>query len=209
MGIYMNRPITIAVPKGYLFSETLKVLGNAGITFPDDITKSRRLFTMDDSGRYKLLLVRPWDVPAYVQQGAADLGVVGQDVLFEQEPELLILKDLKFGACKLVIAGPEGMTKDSLRHHCRVVTKFTHSASKYFDRIGKKVKIIKLYGAIELGPLIGLSDVICDLTATGSTLREHNLNVIDTVFESTAHLVANPVGMRIYYKEITTLLKSI
>ena len=200
-----KKPITIAVPKGYLFQETISLLKKADIHFSDTLKDSRKLFTFDDSKRYKMILVRPWDVPAYVEQGAADIGVVGKDVLLEHSADVLTLKDLGFGGCKLVIAGTQDQTINSLKHHCKVVTKYPNSTVNYFNRLGKKVRIIKLYGAIELGPLTGLSDVICDLTATGSTLREHDLKVLDTVFESTAHLIANPIGMRTYYDEITNI----
>tara|TARA_Y100001968_G_scaffold9692_1_gene8132 strand:+ start:612 stop:1229 length:618 start_codon:yes stop_codon:yes gene_type:complete len=201
----MTKPITIAVPKGYLLKETLRKFKAIDIHFPSNFEESRRLFTYDTSETYKLLTVRPWDVPAYVEQGAADLGIVGKDVLLEQEPTVYTLKDLEFGGCKLVIAGLEGQSIKTLKHHCKVVTKYPHSTMKYFETIGKKVKIIKLYGAIELGPLTGLSDIICDLTATGKTLKEHNLIELDTVFESTAQLIANPIGMKIHYKEISDI----
>lgn len=200
-----KKTITIAVPKGYLFQETITILKKAGIHFNDTLKDSRKLFTYDSTKTYKMILVRPWDVPAYVEQGAADFGVVGRDVLNEHSADVLILNDLGFGGCRLVIAGNQDQNINTLPHNCKVVTKYPNSTASYFNRLGKKVRIIKLYGAIELGPLTGLSDVICDLTATGSTLAEHDLKVLDTVFESTAHLIANPIGMRSYYKEITTL----
>tara|TARA_B100000427_G_scaffold44750_1_gene33007 strand:- start:2674 stop:3291 length:618 start_codon:yes stop_codon:yes gene_type:complete len=201
----MTNQLTIAVPKGYLLKETIKRFEAIGIHFPSDFEESRRLFTYDTSETYKLLTVRPWDVPAYVEQGAADLGIVGKDVLLEQEPDVYTLKDLKFGGCKLVIAGLKTQSIQTLKHHCKVVTKYPHSTTKYFEKIGKKVKIIKLYGAIELGPLTGLSDIICDLTATGKTLKEHQLIELDTVFESTAQLIANPIGMKVHYKQISDI----
>jgi len=201
----MSDLITIAVPKGYLLKETVKSFEKVGVHFPDDFEQSRRLFTYDTSKRYKLLIVRPWDVPAYVEQGAADMGVVGKDVLEEQEPDVFILKDLEFGGCSLVIAGTEGQRIDSLGHHCKVATKYPNCTEKYFRKLGKKVKIIKLYGAIELSPLTGLSDVISDLTATGKTLKEHDLHILDTVFYSTAQLIANPVSLKVHYESITSI----
>ena len=201
----MSKPFTIAVPKGYLMEETITILEGVGISFRDSFKDTRRLFGFDSSGQYKMLVVRPWDVPAYVSQGAADLGVAGQDVIAEQEPNVMILRDCKFGGCKLVIAGPDQINVSEIPQHCKVVTKYPQSTERYFKKIGKKAKIIKLYGAIELGPLTGLSDFICDLTATGATLKEHNLKIVDTVLESTAHLIANPIGMRIHYNHITNL----
>jgi len=201
----MTTPITIAVPKGYLLAETIKRFKNASIFFPDDFEKTRKLFTFDQSKSFKLIMVRPWDVPAYVEQGAADLGVVGKDVLYEQNPDICELKNLNFGGCKLVIAGLKKQKPSELPHHCKVVTKYPYSTERYFNKIGKKVKIIKLYGAIELGPLTGLSDIICDLTATGKTLAEHNLKIIDTLVDSTAHFIANPISLRIHYNQITKI----
>jgi len=198
----MSAELTIAVPKGYLLKETIEKFKKINILFPSDFEDSRRLFTYDTTKTFKLLTVRPWDVPAYVEQGAADLGIVGKDVLLEQEPHVYILKDLHFGGCKLVIAVLENQSIETLNHNCKVATKYPNSATKYFQKIGKKAKIIKLYGAIELSPLTGLSDVICDLTATGKTLKEHKLIELDTVFESTAHLIANPIGMKVHYEII-------
>ncbi len=203
-----TEPLTIAVPKGYLFEETIKLFNNIGITFPS-IDDSRKLFTLDSTEKYKLLKIRPWDVPVYVEQGAADLGIVGKDVLDEQEPDVLTLKDCHFGGCKLVIAGQEKCDIANLKHHSTIATKYPNATKKYFLKIGKKVNIIKLYGAIELGPLTGICDYICDLTATGATLKEHQLEIVDTVLDSTAHLIANHVGMKVHYKLIVDLLSSL
>jgi ATP phosphoribosyltransferase len=153
-----------------------------------------------------VLLVRPTDVPVYVEQGAADLGVAGKDILLEHKPDILTLLDLKFGYCKLVIAGPKKMKVSELTHNLTIASKFIGSAKEYFKKKGLKANFIKLYGAIELAPITGLSDLICDLTATGTTLKENNLHVIDTVFESTAHLIANPVSFRVHDKKIRDLV---
>jgi ATP phosphoribosyltransferase len=198
----MSDLITIAVPKGYLLGETVKAFEKIGIHFPPDFENSRRLFTYDLDNKFKLLIVRPWDVPAYVEQGAADLGVVGKDVLEEQEPDVFDLKDLGFGGCSLVIAGFKDQKISDLNHHCKVSTKYPRCTERYFRAIGKKASIIKLYGAIELSPLTGLSDVICDLTATGKTLKEHDLHILDTVFYSTAHLISNRVSLKVHYDTI-------
>ena len=166
----MTAPLTIAVPKGYLFEETIKLFEKMDIHF-DYLDDSRKLFTMDTTGKFKLLKIRPWDVPVYVEQGAADLGVVGKDVLYEQDPHIVTLKDCYFGGCKLVIAGPEDITRDEISHHSTVVTKYPNATKKYFDNIGKKVSIIKLYGAIELGLLTGISDYICDCNSHRSDIK--------------------------------------
>ena len=126
------------MPKGYLFQETLTILEKAGIYFDDTLKNSRRLFTYDTTKKYKMILVRPWDVPAYVEQGAADLGVVGKDVLYEHSADVLTLKDLEFGGCKLVIAGHQDQDINSLSYNCKVVTKYPNSTQRYFNRLGKK-----------------------------------------------------------------------
>lgn len=202
-------PLTIAVAKGYLLEESLKLLDKAGIRFDDDISDSRKLFTLSTDKTVKLLHVRPWDVPEYVEQGAADVGIVGEDVLLEKQNNVYKLLDLKFGVCKLVLAGLHEVAPQELPHNTVIATKYPNSAERYFKKLGTKVKLIKLYGAIELAPITGLSDIICDLTATGKTLQENNLVIIDTIFESTARLIANPVSMTFHYSTICELTMKI
>ena len=201
--------ITIAVAKGYLLTETLHLLTKNGYRFSDDVLTTRKLFVDDSSGKLRLLLVRPWDVPAYVEHGAADLGVVGKDILLEQAPNIATIMDLSFGSCSLVIAGPETMNISDLTHNIVVASKFVNSATRYFRDRGIKATIVKLYGAIELAPLTGLSDVICDLSATGRTLKENSLKILDTVFTSTAHLIANPIGLKVHTKDIEALVQTL
>jgi len=188
--------VTIAVAKGYLLKKTVALLCEIGYTFPENVIESRKLFIEDTTQTIRLLLIRPWDVPVYVSQGVADLGIVGKDILNEQGPAVLTLCNLQFGQCALVIAGPQPISPQQLPQHLRVATKFTHSADTYFKSKHLNVKLIKLHGAIELAPFTGISDIICDLTATGTTLKENNLHIIDTVYTATAHLVANPIGLR-------------
>lgn len=205
----MSGYITIACSKGYLLEESIKIFNKIGITFSEDLTKSRKLYTFDDSGSIRILQIRPWDVPVYVEQGAADLGIMGKDVIWEKEEDVVSLLDLNFGACDLVIAGLNKIEVDKLPHYLRIATKYPNSTQKYFQKLGLKVKIIKMYGAIELGPMTGLCDLVCDLTATGKTLKENKLHIIDTVFKSTACLVANPVSMRFEYNRICDLAQKI
>ncbi|MDA1352959.1 MAG: ATP phosphoribosyltransferase [bacterium] len=200
--------LTIAIAKGYLWGESLKLFESIGISI-EDLSKTRRLMGMDKSGKINVLMVRPWDVATYVQSGAADLGIVGRDVMLEHGARVVDLIDLKFGGCDLVLAGPDKMDAADLPHNLRVGTKFVNSTEQYFQSRGLNVYPIKLSGAIELAPLTGLSDIICDLSATGSTLREHDLHVIDTVFSSTAHLVANSVIMKLCYDDIVSLVEAI
>lgn len=198
----MTKPLTIACAKGYLWKKALAYLTNMGITFDNDLSESRQLSTIDTTGRVQLMKVRPWDVPVYLQEGAADIGVVGKDVLMEQSPDLIELLDLKFGDCRLVIAGPESLKEKYLFHNIRVATKYDQSTIAYFQKKSIRCVPIKLYGAMEIAPMTGVADIICDLTATGQTLKENGLVEYDEVFFSTARLVANRASMMTQYADI-------
>ncbi|NBV82552.1 ATP phosphoribosyltransferase [bacterium] len=197
--------LTLAIAKGYLMSEALARFANIGIRFEDDLTVSRKLFTVDTSGQYRILQVRPWDVPVYVARGAADVGVSGFDVLEEKQDAVIRLIDLGFGACRLIIAGAKERPFNTLFHDIRVATKYPNATTAHFQKIGIKAHIIKLYGAIELAPITGLSDVIVDLTATGKTLEENELTIMDTIFHSTAQLITNASSFCLKDYEIRTL----
>ncbi|MBG91249.1 MAG: ATP phosphoribosyltransferase [Actinobacteria bacterium] len=200
--------IRIAAAKGYLLSDAIAALAKVGIHFDPNFSSSRSLSTFDESGTVQLFQIRPWDVPVYVQEGAADLGVVGKDVLLEQSPNCLDLLDLGFGACRLILAGLDTVSRE-LTHNMKVATKYPNATSQYFRSKGLKVKLIKLYGAIELAPVTQLADIICDLTATGTSLKENHLVEIDALFSSTAHLVANPVSMKAHYDRIVELVDAL
>jgi ATP phosphoribosyltransferase len=201
--------LTIAAAKGYLLKKAISILETCDIFFDEDPSETRKLFLDDRTGTVRLLIIRPWDVPAYVSKGAADLGIVGKDVLLEQNPDVIDLCDLKFGECSLVVAGPEESDGSILRHDITVATKYPRSTELFFKKKGIKISIIKLYGAIELAPITGLADVICDLTATGTTLRENKLRILETMFESTAHLIANKVGFKVHYSKICSIVNQI
>ncbi|MGA0242176.1 MAG: ATP phosphoribosyltransferase [Candidatus Marinamargulisbacteria bacterium] len=201
----MTPPLTIACAKGYLWKKALGFLTDMGIVFDNDLSESRQLSTIDTTGRFQLMKVRPWDVPVYIEEGAADLGVVGKDVLLEQSPDVLDLLDLKFGDCRLVIAGPESYRDQYLTHHVRVATKYEQATMDYFEKKAIRCIPIKLYGAMELAPMTGVADIISDLTATGQTLKENGLVEYDEVFYSTARLVANRASMMTKYAHIQAL----
>jgi ATP phosphoribosyltransferase len=202
----MPAGLTIAVPKGALYDDSARILGAAGIEMPAD--PGRRLFVITPDGT-KILLLRPTDVPAYVEFGAADCGIVGADVLWETERHVCELADLDFGACRLVVAA-----RREDRYHegaqlptfLRVATKFEKSAESFFADRDIPVQIVKLHGSVELAPLVGLADLIVDLVATGNTLREHDLVVVNEIAASTARFVVNPVRFRAKYAAITELL---
>ena len=187
--------LTIACAKGSLWDKAMGFLVNMGFEFENDLSDSRQLSTVDKTGQIKLMKVRPWDVPVYIEEAAADIGIVGKDVLVEQNPDLLELLDLKFGDCRLVIAGPENFKDHYLSHHVRVATKYEFATLAYFEEKSIRCIPIKLYGAMEIAPLTGVADIICDLTATGQTLKENGLIEYDEVFYSTARLVANRASM--------------
>jgi ATP phosphoribosyltransferase len=199
--------LSIGVPKGALYAEAAERLRAAGIDAPDD--PGRRLTCTTADGT-QLLFLRPTDVPAYVEFGAADCGIVGADVLWESERNVSELSDLGFGACRLVVAA-----RRVDRYHegapfptfLRVASKFERCAEAYFAERDIPVQIVKLHGSVELSPLVGLADLIVDLVATGNTLREHDLVVVDEIARSTARFVVNPVRFRSAYAAIVALLE--
>jgi ATP phosphoribosyltransferase len=198
--------LTIALPKGMLFDEAAQRLRSAGIAVPQD---TGRKLTVEAPDGTQLLLLRPTDVPAYVEFGAADCGIVGKDVLWETERHVVELADLGFGKCRLVVAARrvdryhEGA---QLPTFLRVATKFTTTAEAYFAERDLPVQIIKLHGSVELAPIVGLADLIVDLVATGKTLREHDLVVVNEIATATARFVVNPVRLRAKYAAIMALL---
>jgi len=201
--------LTVAIPKGALYDESVAHLRAAGIEVPGDPGRRLEVTTPDGT---RVLLLRPADVPAYVEFGAADCGIVGADVLWEAAGVVCELADLAFGACRLVVAARrvdryhEGAP---LPTFLRVATKFERTAETYFADRDLPVQLIKLHGSVELGPLVGLADLIVDLVATGNTLREHDLVVVDEIASSTARFVVNPVRFRAKYDDITALLRKL
>jgi ATP phosphoribosyltransferase len=198
--------ITVAMPKGALYDESARILRAAGLDVPAD---AGRKLTITSGDGTRVLFLRPTDVPAYVEFGAADCGIVGADVLWETERRVCELADLGFGGCRLVVAA-----RREDRYHegaqlptfLRVATKFEKTAEAYFAERDLPVQIIKLHGSVELAPLVGLADLIVDLVATGNTLREHDLVIVDEIAASTARFVVNPVRFRAKYAALTALL---
>ena len=197
--------LTVALPKGRIADETLdifeKIFGKA-FRFDD----RKWLLEVDSFG---LLLEGNQDVPAYVQHQAADIGVVGLDVLEEKDEDLLRLLDLGIGRCKVCVGIQEGKEIDYSAPELKVATKMTHIAQKYFSKKAMAVDIIKLYGSIELAPLVGLSDVIVDIVETGSTMKQNGLKVVETILESSAYLIANKNSFIAKKREITSLYDQI
>ncbi|MEC9491784.1 ATP phosphoribosyltransferase [Flexistipes sp.] len=187
----MNDYLTIALPKGRLAEETVNLLDSRRIINKESINfKSRKLIFEDTKGKVRFLMIRNMDVPTYVEHGACDLGVVGKDILLELNPELYEFKDLGFGYCRLCVAAKRGGS-NSYAHDMRVATKFVNITKDFFASRGVLVETVKLYGSIEIAPLLGLSDFIVDLVSTGETLKKNGLEEVETILESTARLVAN------------------
>ena len=199
--------LTIAMPKGALYDDSAARLRSAGIEVPEDIGRKLAVVT---PGGTQLLFLRPSDVPAYVEFGAADCGIVGKDVLWETDRTVSELSDLAFGYCRLCVAA-----RRIDRYHegapfptfLRVATKFARSAEAYFAERDLPVELIPLHGSVELSPIVGLADLIVDLVATGNTLREHDMVIVDEIAASTARFVVNPVRFRTKYRELTDLLE--
>jgi len=203
--------LTVALSKGYLLDEAMAIFEKVGIQVAYKKEElSRKLEFYDVTGNYRFLAIRPTDVPVYVECGAADIGVSGRDVILEGEHKVAQLLDLKFGYCQLATAAIKGkFTSESYFSGMRVATKFVNSATIFFKRKGLDIELIKLYGSVELAPLDGLSDIIVDLVATGRTLKEHGLEVIEPIYETTARLIANSVKVKTKYAEIMDITKRI
>ena len=210
----MSAPLTVAVPRGTLFAETLDWLERIGLQTGEVRTNDRKLL-FEDVG---LITMRPSDVPTYVAAGAADIGVTGKDVLMEQADsgrgrgrDVYELRDLGFGRCQMVVAsvaGPDRMD-EALRRLgvIRIATKYPRVAAAHFESTGRQAEIIEVKGSVELAPLTGLVEAIVDLTATGTTLRENNLVIRETIAECTARLIANPVAHKLKASAIDELLE--
>lgn len=189
--------ISIAIPTGVLLDGSLDLLRRAGVADLGREEIGRQL--MVERPGLRVVLVKPADVPAYVDYGAADLGVAGKDQLWEQPGGHYELLDLAFGACRLIVAVPEASPlhgPDTWPPALRVGTKYALATAAYMARLGQRAEIVKLHGSVELAPLVGLTDAIVDLTQTGRTLRENRLRIVDEVGCSTARLIANQASLK-------------
>lgn len=199
----MKEIITIALSKGKLLEPTMALFQRAGYAGCPIQEDDRRLIWEQPKNGHRFLIVRPSDVPAYVEYGAADLGVVGKDVLLEQHPDVYEPVDLGLGGCKLVVAKPKGQTSSPrLSSTLRVATKYPGITERYFNQQGLPVEIIKLYGSIELAPLVGLADRIVDLVSTGKTLQANNLEEESVIAWSTARLIVNRASLKMKHEAI-------
>lgn len=205
------RDLTIAMPKGRLFSSVVKQLSAAGYLGRELEDDSRKLILSDGQSGLRFILAKPTDVPTYVEYGAADLGVVGKDVLREENKEVCELLDLGLGYCRLIVAVKENSPLTDVTQlpiNSRIATKYPRITGEYFLSRGMQVDLIKLHGSIELAPIVGLAEAIVDITSSGQTLRENGLRILADVEECTARLIANPVSYKIEHQRITGLVQA-
>ncbi len=202
--------IYFALAKGRLADESAELLEKCGVDTSVLKEDTRKLVLTSADGKYGFFLVKPTDVPTYVEAGVADVGIAGKDTLMEQDKDLYEMLDLKLGECRLCLAGyPD--RKDALTNpHLRVATKYVNTAKKVFSERGEDVEIIHLNGSIELAPVTGLADVIFDIVQTGSTLKANGLVVLEDVFDHiTARLVVNKVSLKTKAAEILPLIRKL
>lgn len=202
------RPLVLAMPKGRVHEEAIALFARAGYDLSASNGASRKL--VHDCGPLRVLVVRSQDVPTYVEHGAADLGVAGTDVLDEDPHDLYEPLDLKIGACRLVLAERAGHPVDDRGLvHLRVATKYPTIARAWLESQGRYAELIKLYGSVELGPLVGLADQIIDLVSSGETLRQNGLIEVATIREVTSKLVVNPASLKLRGEPIAALIEAL
>ena len=191
----MNKVINIALPKGRLGEKVYRLFEKLGYGCPALLENSRKLVFEDDKNGVRYFWVKPSDVAIYVETGVADVGVVGKDILLEQNPDVYELLDLGFGKCRMAVAGKKGEILP-LDKTIKVATKFPNIAKKHFASKSREIDIIKLNGSIEIAPILGLSDVIVDIVETGTTLKENNLRPYETIVPISARLISNKVSYK-------------
>jgi len=182
--------LNIALPKGRLGDQVYKMLSSIGYECAAIYEDNRKLVFESEENGVRYLLVKPSDVAIYVEHGAADVGIVGKDILLDSKPDVYELLDLNIGKCRLAVAGPNDYIEDR-DNVLRVATKFANVAKDYYSSINREIEIIKLNGSIELAPILGLSDVIVDIVESGKTLKENNLKVLTTIVPVSARFIAN------------------
>ena len=200
--------LNIALPKGRLGEKVYAMFERAGFECPAIHEENRKLFFENEALGLRYFWVKPSDVAIYVARGAADIGVAGKDILLEYRPDVYELLDLHVGKCRMCVAGPKDFRDDPART-LRVATKFSHIATDYYTSIGRDIDVIGLNGSIELAPILGLSDVIVDIVETGTTLKENNLAVLETIVPISARLIANKASFVFYKTRIEELTRAL
>ncbi|WP_026694487.1 ATP phosphoribosyltransferase [Peribacillus kribbensis] len=201
----MNDFLTMAMPKGRIFEEALELLRMAGYSLPSEFEESRKLIIDLEEEKLRFILAKPMDVAVYVEQGVADIGIAGKDVLLEEEPDVYELLDLRISRCHLAVAGLPNTSVNEAAP--KIASKYPTVASHYFREQGEQVEIIKLNGSIELAPLIGLAERIVDIVSTGQTLHENGLVEYERISEITSRLIANRASYRLKEGRITEMVR--
>lgn len=199
--------LNVALPKGRLGEKVYDIFERAGFECPSIKEKNRKLIFENEETGVRYFWVKPSDVAIYVERGAADVGVVGKDILLESNPDIYELLDLNMGKCIMSVAAPKGYVDDNSRT-LRVATKFTNVAKNFYTSIGRDIDIIHLNGSIELAPILDLSDVIVDLVETGTTLRENNLEVIEEIVPISARFISNKSSFKFKNEQIEKVVKA-
>ncbi|MBQ8004977.1 MAG: ATP phosphoribosyltransferase [Clostridia bacterium] len=200
--------LNIALPKGRLGERVYNMFALAGFPCPALLENSRKLIFENEEAGVRYFWVKPSDVAIYVERGAADIGVAGKDILLEYSPDVYELLDLNTGICRMAVAAKKGF-HDDVKKTLKVATKFSNIAREYYASIGRDIDIIHLNGSIEIAPILGLSDVIVDIVETGTTLKENDLEVIETVVPISARLIANKASFKFKGEDIERLVSHI
>ena len=203
--------LTIALPTGKLFAKSVELLAKVGYSADNVVEDSRKLVITNEENKVKFIIVKTMDLPTYVEYGAADIGIIGKDVLLEEKKDVYELLDMKYGKCRLMVAVPKAKKRAKITDyaHLRVATKYPHCAGEFFNKAGMQMTIIKLNGSIELAPIVGLSEMIVDIVETGTTLKENNLEEIAVVQPATARLIANKVSFKLQFNRIKKLVEDL
>ncbi|BBB92354.1 MAG TPA: ATP phosphoribosyltransferase [Methylomusa anaerophila] len=203
--------LTIALPKGKLFIPSAEMLAKLGYTAEGLSENSRKLVIANTEKKIRFIITKTADLPTYVEYGAADIGIIGKDVLLEENKDVYELLDLKFGYCRMMVAVPQALKQEKMSDyaHMRVATKYPRVAESFFHGIGIQMEIIKLNGSIELAPMVGLAEMIVDLVETGRTLRENNLVEVAQIHPATARFIANRVSFKMKFNRINQIVEGL
>ena len=203
--------LTIALPKGKLFDKSKVLFEKIGLAADGLSEDSRKLVITNEKAKVNFIITKTMDLPTYVEYGAADIGIIGKDVLLEEKKDVYELLDLKFGKCRLMLAVPEHSVKPALSDyaHMRVATKYPEVAAGFFDSIGIQTEIIKLNGSIELAPMVGLSELIVDIVETGRTLKENKLIEVAQIQTATARFIANRASFKLKFARIHEIVNNL
>ena len=200
--------LNVALPKGRLGEKVYELFAKAGYECPSILENSRKLIFENEEKGVRYFWVKPSDVAIYVERGAADIGVAGKDILLEYKPDVYELLDLKLGVCRMAVAAPKTF-RDDPRKVLKVATKFKNIAMDYYSKLGREIDIIHLNGSIEIAPILKLSDVIVDIVETGKTLKENDLEVLETIVPISARLISNKSAYKFNAERIEALRESL